>query len=53
MYVDGKLCDQLFSNLLQRNDDDFLDYYMEHFRTDGRISDLVSSKYKLHMQIIL
>jgi len=54
MCVDGKLCDRsFFSNVLHRNDDDFLDYYIEHFKTDGRISDLVSSKYELHMQRVL
>lgn len=53
MYVDGKLWDRLFSKLLHRNYDDFLDYDIELFITDGRISDFVSSKYELHMQRIL
>lgn len=45
----GSLCERLFSSLSHGNDDDFLDYYIELVKTDGRISDLVRSKYELHI----
>lgn len=32
---------------------DFVGSYIERFKSDGRISDLVSSKYELHLRIVL